>query len=104
MVNSIEVQIDNFLEHFKRTSKAMENAATELPLVPPRSFKRTNSNSCSGSVAEGRRSRPQSMGAFDNNKSTEGYDCLADADGLLLLDTTTTTAAAVTNVEGQYYY
>ena len=78
VVNSLEVQIDNFLEHFKRTSKAMEERATEhdSPLVR---------GSASGS-------RPASMGVFENGNSpvagettmTEGYDCLHDADGLLL--------------------
>lgn len=111
VVNSIEVQIDNFLEHFKRTSRAMDEShgaptegsgngsrsgsscgggvvavAVEPPLVPPRrrinSRGQRDSSSCSGS-------RPSSMGVFETAAAavaltTEGYDCLHDSDGLML--------------------
>lgn len=63
-----EVQIDNFLEHFKRTSKAMEQANEGCPLVvppvPPR--RRISSNTPSSG------SRPTSLGKAD------GFDCLED--------------------------
>lgn len=79
VVNSIEVQIDNFLEHFKRTSKAMEQQTEdESPLVR---------RSSSSGVARRSNSRPVSMGAFE--KTAEGYD----ADGLVLVDS---------NSEGRY--
>lgn len=62
-----EVQIDNFLEHFKRTSKAMEQANEGCPLVvppvPPR--RRPSSNTQSSS-------RPTSLAKAD------GFDCLED--------------------------
>lgn len=92
VVNSIEVQIDNFLEHFKRTSKAMEHATEdESPLV-----RRGNGSSGSRACST---SRPVSMGLFDNSNgaqsSAEGYDCLHDADGLLLVDS---------HSEGRYHY
>lgn len=92
VVNSIEVQIDNFLEDFKRTSKAMEehdDAGTnegESPLV-----RRSSANG--GGSGSGRRrgssnSRPMSMGVFEGKTATnKGFDCQLDS-----------------NSEGQYYY
>lgn len=86
VVNSIEVQIDNFLEHFKRTSKAMEEEGDE---EHDESTLVRRSSSTSRRRADGSRSRPTSMGVFEEEKpssssKTEGYDCLLDADGLLL--------------------
>lgn len=40
--SSIELQIDNFLEHFKRTSKAMEQASDGLDMVTGRRSRPTS--------------------------------------------------------------